>query len=120
VDARLVYVDLAHVTVTPPFTGDGRTHTTSGPAGGSASFAGAWVDGPAFPGFREGQEPVVGLAIEGSPTASPPALKDSQAPKGIVLPGGLLNRVVPVVAQRVPVQLLGIGSALPDRHPRAR
>jgi neutral ceramidase len=36
-------------------------------------------------------------------------LKDSQAPKGIVLPGALLNRVVPVVAQRVPVQLLRIG-----------
>jgi neutral ceramidase len=38
------------------------------------------------------------------------SLRDSQAPKGIMLPGGLLNRVLPVVAQRVPVQLLRIGT----------
>jgi neutral ceramidase len=107
-NARLVYVDLAHVTVRPSFTGDGLMHSTSGPAGGSASFAGAWVDGPGFPGFREGRNrwwdwPST-LAYRLSPS-----LTDSQAPKGIVLPGGLLNRALPVVAQRVPVQLLRIG-----------
>jgi neutral ceramidase len=108
VDARLVYVDLAHVTVQPSFTRDGRTHVTSGPAGGSASFAGAWVDGPGFPGFREGHNPwwdwPSKIAYGLSPT-----LRDTQAPKGIVLPGGVINRLLPMVAQRVPVQLLRIG-----------
>jgi len=56
-DARVVYVDLAHVDVRPPFTGDGLVHRTSGPDGGSASFAGAGVDGPAFAGFVEGANP---------------------------------------------------------------
>jgi neutral ceramidase len=101
-------VDLADVSVRPPFTGDGKVHRTSGPAGGAASFAGAGVDGPAFHGFREGANPwwdwPAQLAYRWSP-----ATRDAQAPKGIVLPGGLLNRVVPVVAQRVPVQLLRIG-----------
>jgi neutral ceramidase len=106
--ARLLYVDLAHVTVRPSFTGDGLVHSTSGPAGGSASFAGAWVDGPGFPGFREGRNPWWDWPSRAAYRVSP-ALRDSQAPKGIVLPGGLLNRVLPVVAQRVPVQLLRIG-----------
>lgn len=107
--ARLVYVDLAHVSVGPPFTGDDHVHTTSGPAGGSASFAGAGVDGPAFRWFREGKNPWWDWPSRIAYRLSA-ALKDSQAPKGIVLPGGVINRVVPVVAQRVPVQLLGIGS----------
>jgi neutral ceramidase len=106
--ARHVYVDLAHVTVRPEFTGDGRTHTTSGPDGGSASFAGAWADGPAFPGFREGKNPwwdwPSAIAYRLSSR-----LRDSQAPKGIVLPGSLFNRLLPVVAQRAPVQLLRVG-----------
>ena len=108
IDARVMYLDLAQVTVGPEFTGDGRTHSTSGPAGGSASFAGAWADGPAFPGFREGRNPwfdwpsklAYGLSAR---------LRDSQAPKGILMPGGLLNRWLPVVAQYVPVQLLRMG-----------
>jgi neutral ceramidase len=107
-DFRFRYVDLAGVTVGPPFTDDGRVHATSGPAGGSASFAGAAMDGPAFPGFREGRNSwwdwPARLAYRWSPR-----LRDSQAPKGIVLPGGPINRVLPVVAQRVPVQLLRIG-----------
>jgi neutral ceramidase len=109
IDFRVIYIDLANVTVDPSFTGDGREHRTSGPAGGAASFAGAAVDGPAFPGFREGPNRwwdwPAKLAYRWSPS-----LRDTQAPKGIVLPGGLLNKVVPVVAQRVPVQLLRIGS----------
>jgi neutral ceramidase len=106
--ARQVYMDMAGVTVGPEFTGDGRTHTTSGPDGGSASFAGAWADGPAFPGFREGRNPwwdwPSALAYRLSPR-----LRDSQAPKGILLPGSVVNRFLPVVADRVPVQLLRIG-----------
>ncbi len=95
-------------TVHPPFTGDGRTHSTSGPAGGSASFAGAGVDGPAFSGFREGRNPwwdwPSRLAYRWSRR-----LRDAQAPKGIVLPGGIVNKVLPVVAERAPVQLLRLG-----------
>jgi neutral ceramidase len=108
VDARITHVDLGHVTVGAAFTGDGRDHTTSGPAGGSASFAGAWADGPAFPGFREGRNPWFDWPSKIAYRISE-RLHDSQAPKGIMLPGGLLNRFLPVVAQRVPVQLLRIG-----------
>jgi neutral ceramidase len=108
VDARVTHVDLGHFTVTPEFTGDGREHTTSGPAGGSASFAGAWADGPAFPGFREGKNRWFDWPSKIAYALSA-RLRDSQAPKGIMLPGGMLNRVVPVVAQRVPVQLLRVG-----------
>ncbi len=108
VDSRVLYLDLASVTVRPEFSGDGQTHSTSGPAGGSASFAGAWADGPAFPGFREGPNPWFDWPSKIAYGLSE-RLRDSQAPKGIVLPGGFLNRVVPVVAQRVPVQLLRLG-----------
>src|SRR5262249_37936134 len=38
-----------------------------------------------------------------------PALRDAHAPKGIVLPGGAMNRLAPFVQERVPVQLLRIG-----------
>jgi len=108
IEARLVYLDLSDVTVRPEFTGDGRAHSTGAPAGGSASFAGAWADGPAFPGFREGKNPWWDWPSTLAYRASTP-LKDTQAPKGIVLPGGLVNRLLPVVAQRAPVQLLRIG-----------
>jgi neutral ceramidase len=108
IEARLVYLDLSDVTVRPEFTGDGRAHSTGAPAGGSASFAGAWADGPAFPGFREGKNPWWDWPSTLAYRASAP-LKDTQAPKGIVLPGGLVNRLLPVVAQRAPVQLLRIG-----------
>jgi neutral ceramidase len=109
IDARVTTVDMANVTVRPEFTGDGRSHTTSGPAGGSASFAGAWADGPAFPGFREGPNPWFDWPSKIAYRLSS-RLRDSQAPKGIMLPGGLINRFLPVVAQRVPVQLLRVGS----------
>jgi neutral ceramidase len=108
IDSRTVMLDLAQVTVASSFTGDGRTHSTSGPAGGSASFAGAAVDGPAFPGFSEGRNPwwdwPSRIAYRWSRR-----LRDAQAPKGIVLPGGIINKWLPVVAERAPVQLLRIG-----------
>jgi neutral ceramidase len=107
-DARVLYVDLARVAVQPAFTGDGRVHSTSGPAGGSASFAGAGVDGPAYPGFHEGPNRWWDWPSRLAYRLSD-ALRDSQSPKGIVLPGGALNRLLPVVAQRVPVQLLRLG-----------
>jgi neutral ceramidase len=108
VDSRVIYLDLSHVVVRSEFSGDGQVHTTSGPAGGSASFAGAWADGPAFPGFREGRNPWFDWPSKIAYRISA-RLRDSQSPKGIMLPGGLLNRLLPVVAQRVPVQLWRIG-----------
>jgi neutral ceramidase len=106
-EARLVYLDLSDVTVRPEFTGDGRAHRTGAPSGGAASFAGAGADGPAFAGFREGENRwwdwPSRLAYRWSP-----ALRDTQAPKGIVLPGRA-NRLLPMVAERAPVQLLRIG-----------
>jgi neutral ceramidase len=107
--AVVTHVDMAKVEVRAEFTGDGRTHHTSGPAGGTSSFAGAWADGPAFPGFREG-----GNAWADWPTTKiayrlSAKLKDSQAPKGILLPGGPINKRLPVVAQYVPIQLLRLG-----------
>ncbi|HVA06650.1 MAG TPA: neutral/alkaline ceramidase, partial [Acidimicrobiales bacterium] len=108
IDSRVVFVDMASVTVEPEYAGDARSHQTSGPTGGSSSFAGAWADGPAFPGFREGGNPWIDWPSRIAYRLSE-RLRDSQAPKGIVLPGGLLNRLLPVVAQRVPVQLLRVG-----------
>jgi neutral ceramidase len=108
IDSRVAFVEMAGVTVEPEYAGDGRAHQTSGPAGGSASFAGAWADGPAFPGFREGRNQWIDWPSRIAYRFSA-RLRDSQAPKGIVLPGGLLNRLLPVVAQRVPVQLIRIG-----------
>ena len=108
IDSRMTYVDLGRVTVRPEFTGDGRAHTTSGPAGGAASFAGAGVDGPAFRAFREGRNPIWDWPSKIAYRLSA-RLRDSQAPKGIVLPGGFLNARWPLVAQRVPVQLIRIG-----------
>ncbi|HEY5155223.1 MAG TPA: neutral/alkaline non-lysosomal ceramidase N-terminal domain-containing protein, partial [Acidimicrobiales bacterium] len=109
IDARMLYIDLAGVTVGPEFTGDGLAHTTSGPAGGAASLAGATVDGPAFRAFREGRNPVWDWPSTQIAYRLSARLRDSQAPKGIMLPGGILNRLRPLVAQRVPVQLLRIG-----------
>jgi neutral ceramidase len=108
IDARQIYIDLSAITVTPEFTGDGQSHRTSGPAGGSASFAGAWADGPAFPTFREGRNPWWDWPSKIAYQLSE-KVRDSQAPKGILLPGGFLNKLLPVVAQRVPVQLLRLG-----------
>lgn len=109
IDSRVTHVDLGQMTVRPEFTGDGRHHSTSGPSGGSASFAGAWADGPAFPTFREGKNPWWDWPSSKVAYRLSTTLRDSQAPKGIVLPGGIINRFLPVVAQRVPVQLLRIG-----------
>jgi neutral ceramidase len=109
VDSRVAYVDLDAVAVGPEFTGDGRTHRTSGACAGASSLAGAWVDGPGFPGFREGhRNPAFAVASRLVYRLSR-RLRDSQAPKALVFPGGLLNRVRPMVATRAAVQLLRIG-----------
>ena len=108
VDARLVYVDLSHVEVRPEFSGDGRSHRTSPPMGGAAAIAGT-DEGPGFAGFRQGANPVWDFLSRAVVYRLSSRLGDSQAPKGIVMPGGRLNKVAAFVQERVPVQLLRIG-----------
>jgi neutral ceramidase len=109
VDARITWVHLGDTLVGPEYTGDGRAHRTSPAQAGASSLAGAWVDGPGFPGFREGQRnPVFDRMSRHLVYRLSRRLRDSQAPKGLVFPG-TLGRVLPLVAQRVPVQLLRIG-----------
>jgi len=110
VDVRSVAVDLSDVAVSPAFTGDGRSHRTSHAVAGAAAFAGAWADGPGFPGFRAGHHNPFWDGLSRRvlyPLAR--RLRDSQSPKSLLFPGGVLNRVRPVVAERVLLQLLRIG-----------
>ncbi|MET8797624.1 neutral/alkaline ceramidase [Nocardia sp. NPDC004568] len=109
IDHRLVHVDLSAVTVSPEFTGDDREHRTGRPAGGAAAFAGAGYDGPThWKTFHEGRNPGWDLLSRWAYRFAP-ALRDAQAPKAIVAPGGLLNRLGPYVQEIVPIQLVQIG-----------
>ncbi|OEU92254.1 alkaline ceramidase [Streptomyces abyssalis] len=109
VDSRLVYIDLSGVTVEPEHTGDGKRHKTSGPAIGAAMAAGSLEDGPAFPGFDEGENPLWDAISDSVIYEASPELREAQAPKGIVAPVGVMNAVYPWVQEQVPVQLLRIG-----------
>ncbi len=108
VDARCTFVDLSNVAVRPEFTGDGRVHTTSAATGGAAALAGT-DEGPGFPGFRQGANPWLDWLSRHVVYRLSADLRDSQAPKGIVLPGGVLNRLTSFVQEVVPVQLVRIG-----------
>ena len=107
-DARHCWIDLGRIAIEPDFSPDAESHRTSGPHGAASSFAGAGVDGPAFPAFKEGTNRLWDLPSRLAYRLSP-SLADSQAPKGIVLPGSLLNRLRPIVAERVAVQLIRLG-----------
>ncbi|MFH0249609.1 neutral/alkaline non-lysosomal ceramidase N-terminal domain-containing protein [Streptomyces chitinivorans] len=109
VDSRLVYVDLSDVTVEAEFTGDGRTHRTAKPAVGAAMAAGSTEDGPAFPGFSEGENPFWDAISHSVVYTVSPELRDAHAPKAIAVPIGEMNRVYPWVQEIVPVQLVRIG-----------
>jgi len=109
VDSRLVYIDLSDVTVRPEFTGDGHTHRTSKPAIGAAMAAGSTEDGPAFPGFQEGGNPLWDAVSDTVIYHASPELRRAQAPKGVFVPVGEMNRTYPWVSERVPVQLVRIG-----------
>ncbi|WP_078591537.1 neutral/alkaline ceramidase [Streptomyces megasporus] len=109
VDSRLVYVDLSDVTVEPEFTGDGRTHRTAKPAVGAAMAAGSLEDGPAFPGFTEGENPLWDAISHSVIYTVSPELRDAHAPKAIAVPIGEMNRILPWVQEIVPVQLVRIG-----------
>ena len=108
-DHRITHLDLSGTEVGPEFTGDGRAHRTGRPVGGAAALAGAWADGKGFAGFREGRNPVWDALSQRVIYALSPALRDAHAPKALVLPAGPLNRLRPMVQERVPVQLLRIG-----------
>ncbi len=108
IDSRITYVNLASCEVGGEFTGDRKPHRTGSACGGAASFAGT-DEGPGFVGFRQGRNRFWdGLATWVWYRLSP-ELREAQAPKGIVVPGGLINRILPLVQERVPVQLLRIG-----------
>ncbi|WP_425576357.1 neutral/alkaline non-lysosomal ceramidase N-terminal domain-containing protein [Streptomyces glaucosporus] len=109
VDSRLVYVDLSDVTVEPEFTGDGRVHRTAAPAVGAAMAAGSLEDGPAFPGFTEGENPLWDAISHSVIYTVSPELRDAHAPKAIAVPIGEMNRLYPWVQETVPVQLVRIG-----------
>ncbi|WP_197320871.1 neutral/alkaline ceramidase [Saccharomonospora sp. NB11] len=109
-DAATVYIDLSDVTVRPEFTGDGREHRTCDPAVGAAMAAGSTEDGPAFPLFAEGDNPVLDLVSDKILYEVSPELRDCQAPKAVAVPIGAMNDLYPWVTERVPVQLVRIGS----------
>jgi neutral ceramidase len=109
VDSRLVYIDLSDVTVDAKYTGDGKQHKTSKPCIGAAMAAGSLEDGPAFPGFDEGENPLWDTISDSVVYEASPELREAQAPKGIFVPVGLMNGVYPWVQEQVPVQLLRVG-----------
>jgi neutral ceramidase len=109
VDSRLTYVDLSAVTVDPAFTGDGRAHTTAAPAIGAAMAAGSTEDGPAFPGFVEGENPLWDAISDTVIYEVSPELREAHAPKDIFVPVGAMNDLFPWVQEIVPLQLLRVG-----------
>lgn len=109
VDSRLVYVNLSDVPVRPEFTGDGQEHSTSKPVVGASMAAGSMEDGPAFPGFNEGENPFWNAVSDGVLFTVSPELADAQAPKDCVAPLGEMNRIYPWVQEKVPVQLVRVG-----------
>ncbi len=107
VDSRITFINLSDTEVGPAFTGDGMHHRTGMPFGGAGALAGT-EEGPAFRAFRQGTNPLWD-ALSRRIYKLSPALADSQAPKALVVPGGLINRVVPLAQEQVPVQLVRIG-----------
>jgi neutral ceramidase len=103
VDGRLTYLDLSDVSV---LAGGGR-HRTTKPFAGAAALAGT-DEGRGLAGFRQGRNPVWD-GVSGLVYRMSPRLRDGQAPKGLVVPGGLINRLTPLVQERVPVQLIKVG-----------
>ena len=107
IDVRLTHVDLGDTLVRGEFTGDGREHRTSPAQTAAAALAGT-EEGKGFPGFHQARNPLVDTISKGVYRASR-RLRDAQAPKGIVLPASLPERLYPMVQRIVPVQLIRIG-----------
>ncbi|WP_307829506.1 neutral/alkaline ceramidase [Antrihabitans stalagmiti] len=108
-DSRTLYVTLSGYEVAPEFTGDGKTHHTGAPIPGAAAIAGASADGDGFAGFSENGNPLFDRISRHLIYRLSGSLADSHAPKGLVAPAGSINKVVPMIIERVPVQLFRIG-----------
>lgn len=111
IDSRITWFDLANTSVDAEFTGDGDPHRTGRPAAGASAFAGT-SEGPAFKGFRQGQghNPVWEALTNRVLYPLSPAVRDAQSPKAVALPGSPLNAAaIPLVQERVPVQLIRLG-----------
>ncbi len=106
-DTRLTYIDLTDFAVDAEFCPDGRPHRTSGPYAAAGQIAGT-DEGKGFAGFRQGRNPLFdGLSAQVVYRLYP-QLRDSQAPKGLVLPRAV-NRLSPLIQERIPVQLIRLG-----------
>ena len=106
-DTRLTYIDLTDFAVDAQYCPDGRAHRTSGPYAAAGQIAGT-DEGKGFVGFRQGSNPVFDTMSSQVAYRLFPALRDSQAPKGLVLPRGA-NRVATLIQERIPVQLVRLG-----------
>jgi len=96
IDVRLTYVDLSSVVVHGEYTPDGQEHRTGRPMIAAAMVCGD-RRGRGFPRLSPGPKPVLGQDIRGH---LPVRHFDAgvQAPKAMVLPAHLLNRMHPFVA----------------------
>ncbi|MEZ0367177.1 neutral/alkaline non-lysosomal ceramidase N-terminal domain-containing protein [Mycobacterium sp. pUA109] len=109
-DARATYIDLSDFAVDPRFSGDGRQHRTGPALAGAAALAGTEEGpGPLYPLLRQGRNPVVDGLVRQLVYRLSPRLRDAHAPKGAVVGGSRLNKILPLMAERAPVQLLRIG-----------
>jgi neutral ceramidase len=105
---RLTYIDLSDFEVAAQFCPDGRSHRTTGPCAAAGQAAGT-DEGPGFFGFRQGRNPFFDAVSAQVAYRLSPALRDSQAPKGLLLPR-VANRITPLVQERIPVQLVRLGT----------
>lgn len=109
-ESLATYVDLSDFEVRPEFTGDGRTHRTGPALAGAAALAGTDEGpGPLHPLVRQGRNRLVDSLVSHVVYRLAPRLRDAHAPKGAVGPGVRLNKMVPLMAEGGPVQLLRIG-----------
>jgi neutral ceramidase len=108
VDTRATYIDIGNIEVRPEFTPDGRPHRTGHVMGGAAALAGT-DEGKGFPPFKQGRNRITDALTRQTYYRFSPKLRDAHSPKGIALPGSLLNRMAPFIQERVPVELFRIG-----------
>jgi neutral ceramidase len=106
-DSRFTYVDLGAVQVRGEYTPDGQVHRTGRALIAAATMAGT-DEGEGFRGFRQGRNPFWDR-LSDTIYRFAAALRAAQAPKGIVVPAHLLNRLQPFVQEIVPVHLVRIG-----------
>ncbi|ORA17892.1 alkaline ceramidase [Mycobacterium asiaticum DSM 44297] len=107
VDSRFTYVDLGAVRVRGEYTPDGQEHYTGRAQIAAATMAGT-DEGEGFRGFRQGRNPFWDKLSGGIYRLSE-RMRAAHAPKGIVVPAHLVNRLQPFVQEIVPVHLVRIG-----------